>query len=105
MESSKTEHRAVIMFVTKDAAQYSTFAKWSAEIKRGCSSLDDDPRLGRPVEAITDDMVARLQGLIMSDPRIKVDEISSECGISHGSDCTLIHEHLHMTKVYAKWGP
>lgn len=123
METSKTEFRAVIKFLTKEgvnateihkrmtnvygkeAPQYSTVAKWSAEFKRGRSSLDDDPRSGRPSEAITEDTIARIQGLIMSDRRIKVDEIASECGISHGSVCTVIHEHLHMSKVSARWVP
>ena len=33
--------------------KYSTVAKWSAEFKRGRDSLEDDPRPGRPADAIS----------------------------------------------------
>ncbi|XP_071086511.1 histone-lysine N-methyltransferase SETMAR-like [Haliotis cracherodii] len=123
MDSPKTEYRAVIKFLTKegvnartihermvnvyseDAPQYSTVAKWAAEFKRGRTSLEDDPRSGRPADVITDEIVAKVQNIIMTDRRIKVDEIASECGISHASVCNIIHERLHRSKVSARWVP
>ena len=123
MEIEKTEYRAVIKFLTKEgsnakeihnrmtvvygdkAPQYSTIAKWAAEYKRGRSSLEDDPRSGRPADVITEDKIARVQTLILSDRRIKLDEIATECNISHGSVSTIIHERLHMSKVSARWVP
>lgn len=36
--------------------------------------------------------------------RIKIDEISTEVGISHGS-VTIIHEYLGKSKVSARWVP
>ena len=41
----------------------------------------------------------------MNDRRIKIDDIASECKISHGSVATIIHEHLGMSKVSARWVP
>ena len=37
--------------------------------------------------------------------RIKVAELASECGISNGSVYTIIHEHLGISKVFARWVP
>jgi transposase len=33
--------------------RFSTIKKWAAEFKRGCTSLENDPREGRPKSATT----------------------------------------------------
>ena len=43
--------------------------------------------------------------LVLNNCRIKVAELASECGISNGSVYTIIHEHLGMSKVSARWVP
>lgn len=123
MENLNLDFRAVIKFLTTDGAnardiyrsmadvyddnspQYFTVAKWSAEFKRGRSSLEDTPQTGRPADAVTKDMINRVETLIMNDRRIKVDELARECDISHGSVCTIIHEHVGKSKVSARWVP
>ena len=123
MESQNIEFRAVIKFLTKEGAnakeihrrmadvygdsspKYSTVAKWSAEFKRGRDSLEDDPRPGRPADVISQEMIDRVERLVLNDRRIKVAELASECGISNGSVYTIIHEHLGMSKVSARWVP
>ena len=117
MANQNTELRAVIKFLTKEGAnakeihrrmadvygdsspQYLTVAKWSSEFKRGRSSLEDDPRM------INQEMIDRVERLVLNDRRIKLDELAEECGISHGSVSTIIHEHLDMSKVSARWVP
>ena len=42
---------------------------------------------------------------VLNNRRIKVAELASECGISNGSVYTIIHEHLGMSKVSARWVP
>ena len=111
MESQNIEFRAVIKFLTKEDAKakeihrrmadvygdsspkYSTVAKWSAEFKRGRDSLENDPRPGRPADVISQEMVDRVERLVLNNRRIKVVELASECGISNGSIYTIIHEH------------
>ena len=123
MESQNIEFRAVIKFLTKEGAKakeihwrmadvygdsspkYSTVAKWSAEFKRERDSLEDDPRPGRPADVISQEMIDRVERLVLSNRRIKVAELASECGISNGSVYTIIHEHLGMSKVSARWVP
>ena len=123
MESQKNEFRAVIKFLTKEGSKakeihrrmadvcgdsspkYSTVAKWSAELKRGQDSLEDDPRPGRPADVISHEMIDRVERLVLNNRRIKVAELASECCISNGSIYTIIHEHLGMSKVSARWVP
>ena len=122
MESQNIEFRAVIKFLTKEGAKakeihwrmadvygdsspkYSTVAKWSAEFKRGRDSLEDDPRPGHPADVISQEMIDRVERLVLNNRRIKVAELASECGISNGSVYTIINEHLGMSKVSARWG-
>ena len=103
MENQNIEFRAVIKFLTKEGAKakeirrrmadvygdsnpkYSTVAKWSAEVKRGRESLEDDPRPGRPADVISQEMTDRVERLVLNNRRIKVAELASECGISNGS--------------------
>ena len=99
--------RAVIKFLTKEGAKskeihrrmadvygdsspkYSTVAKWSAEFKHGRDSLEDDPRPGRPADVISQEMIDRVERLVLKNRRIKVAELASECGISNGSVYTI----------------
>ena len=116
MESQNIEFRAVIKFLTKEGAKaneihqrmadvygdsspkFSTVAKWSAEFKRGRDSLDD-LRPGHPADVISQEMIDHVERLVLNNRRIKVAKLASECGISNGSVCTIIHEHLGMSKV------
>ena len=123
MESQNIEFRAVIKFLTKEGAKakeihpcmadvygdsspnYSTVAKLSAEFKRGRDSLEDDPRPGHPADVISQEVIDRVERLVLNNRRIKVAKLASECGISNGSVYTIIHEHLGMSKVSARWVP
>ena len=50
-------------------------------------------------------MIDRVERLVLNNRQIKVAELASECGISNGSVHTIIHEHLGMSKVSARWVP
>ena len=68
-------------------------------------SLEDDPRPGRPADVISQEMINCVERLVLNNRRIKVAKLASECGISNGSVYTVIHEHLGMSKVSARWVP
>ena len=118
MESQNIEFRAVIKFLTKEGAKAKEIHRRMADVygdsspkystvafKRGRDSLEDDTRPGRPADVISQKVINRVERLVLNNRRIKVAELASECGISNGSVCTIIHEHLGMSKVSARWVP
>ena len=126
MENSqelKFEHRAVIKFLTLEgskpaeiqsrmagvyagaAPSYATIKRWAAEFKRGRDSLEDDPRCGRPRTVVTADNIQRIQALVDGDRRMKVRELAADTGLSDPQVIEILHQHLHLSKVSARWIP
>jgi transposase len=88
----KIEYRAVIKFFVKEgltpneihskfmkvygdpSLSFSTIKKWAAEFKCGRTSLEDDPREGRPKSA-TPEIIEQVHDMILDDRRMKVREI------------------------------
>lgn len=120
---NKIEYRAVIKFLTKqgktpklireemlvvygnDCPSKSTICEWSKLFKHGRESLDDDPRQGRPVEVVTEDVVENCKSLILEDARLKKRQLSALLGVSETTVFRILHEYLGMSKVSARWVP
>lgn len=117
------EYRAVIKFLTKESnppveihrrmvavygdlcPSYDTIRRWSAAVRTGHESLQDEHRSGRPSTLITDDVVDAVEDMIEVDKRITVDQIAHELGISHGTVSFIINDQLGMHKQIARWVP
>ena len=52
-----------------------------------------------------EEMCKKVRDLVYSDRRIQVEEIAQALGISHGSVSTILHDHLGMRKLTARWVP
>ena len=78
---------------------------WVGEFKRGRTSLEDEARSGRPLDATDEEMCKKVRDLVYSDRRIQVEEIAQALGISHGSVSTILHDLLGMRKLTARWVP
>jgi len=61
---------------------FSTIKKWAAEFKRGCTSLEDDPREGRPKSAKPPEIIEQVHDMVSDDRLMKVREIAETIGIS-----------------------
>lgn len=123
MENLSLEHRSVIKFLTLEGngpkaiherllAVYGDSSPsryvvkyWSKQFKWGRTSVENDPRPGRPVEATAPEMVTRVEQLVLEDRRLKICQIAEECGISEKSVSRILHEYLGMSKVSARWVP
>ena len=116
--SSKVEYRAVIRYLKQarklaeladvdgsSAPSYTQVKFWVGEFKRGRTSLEDEARSGRPLDATDEEMCKKVRDLVYSDRRIQVEEIAQALGISHGSVSTILHDRLGMRKLTACWVP
>ena len=121
--SSKVEYRAVIGYlylkgktgkeIHRELANvYGSFAPsyaqvkfWIGEFKRGRTSLEDEARSGRLMDATDEEMRKKVRDLVYSDRQIQVEEIAQALGISHGSVSTILHDRLDMRKLTAHWVP
>lgn len=123
MSNQKNEHRAVIKFLSREENTPTQIRErmlkvfpdscpsgfvikfWAKQFKHGRESLEDDLRSGRPISAVTADNVEKVKKIILADRRIKQWEIARDVGISKERVHKIIHEHLGMSKVSARWVP
>ena len=117
--SSKVEYRAVIRYLYlkaksgqeihceltnvygSSAPSYAQVKFWVGEFKCSRTSLEDETMSGRPSDATDEEMCNKVQDLVYSDRRIKVEEIANALHISHGSVSTTLHDRL----ATSKWQP
>lgn len=94
---NKIEYHAMIKFLTKEgktqrtvvyndtAPSYSTVTRWRKEFCHSLESLEDDPCAGRNSKAASEDTADCVEAMIIENQQVKVEEISLEIEISHGS--------------------
>nr|CAI5839155.1 unnamed protein product [Callosobruchus analis] len=79
--------------------------EWSKRFRMGQEFLEDDERPGRPVEVITEDKVALVDVLVLSNRCLKVKEIAEMANLSDTTVRRILHDRLSMQKVSAGWVP
>jgi DNA-binding Xre family transcriptional regulator len=84
---------------------FSTIKKWASKFKRGCTSLEDDPREGRPKSATTPEIIEQVHDMVLDDRRMKVREIAETIGISKERVRYILHEELDVKRLCTKWVP
>ena len=80
-----------------------TQIKWCKRFTNGRTSVDSDPRSGRPWSTITPENIERLRLVIKEDRRLTVRELESGLGIPKTCVSTILTENLGMTRVCAKF--
>ena len=81
-----------------------TYERWK-RFKEGRTSVDDDPRSGRPSTSKTDDNVAKVREVIRSNRRLTVREVAEEVSISKTVCHEILNENLGMHRIAAKFVP
>jgi histone-lysine N-methyltransferase SETMAR len=88
---------------TKDMKKATVF-KWFKRFKDGRSNISDDARSGRP-SVITPTLVASVKTFIEEDRRRSIRDVVDGTGIAFGTVWNILHEHLHMKRICARWVP
>lgn len=63
----------------------------------------DAERSGRPFEVTTQKIIDKIHVMVMDDRRVKVRDIASAVGISEKRVHNILHTHLNMKKLAARW--
>lgn len=119
----KIEYRAVIKFLAKQNKSVKTILeemssvyqdscpgktmiyKWHSLFKQGRDSIEDDPRPGRPIEVATTEIVEKVEKIVVEDARLKKKQLAEIVGVSETTIFKILHDHLGMSKVCARWVP
>ena len=83
---------------------YTTVAEWVHRFKQG-RTLQDDPRIGRPVTEATDQNIEVIRTLIDENPHISIRYMVFETGLSYGNINRIIHDELKLKKLCTRWVP
>jgi histone-lysine N-methyltransferase SETMAR len=102
---AKTAHERLENVYEEDSPSYSTVSRWANETGRGRTSLQDEPRAGRPRVATGEENVERVRELVEADGRMKAHEIAHEVGIAKTQVLQILHTHLGLSKLSARWVP
>ncbi|CAH2010681.1 unnamed protein product [Acanthoscelides obtectus] len=89
----------------KEAPHQSTISRWYEEFKRGRVSLSDDPRVGAPKPAVTQENVDAVRKLIIEERHVTYRESEASLKISKTSIQKIVHEQLGIRKLFSRWIP
>ena len=87
------------------AFKYATVCKWVRRFNDGRESIENDPRVGRPVSVLTEQNVAIVKTLIKEDAPYTVQEIEELSGIHSSSFLKILRERLRLHKICALGAP
>ena len=78
---------------------------WVRRFYDGRVSIENDPRVGRPVSVLTEKNVATVKTLIEDAAHYNVQEIEELSGIHSSSVLKILRERLGLRKICARWVP
>ena len=87
------------------ALKYTRVFKWVRRFNDGWESIENDPRVGGPVSALTEKNVATVKTLIEEDARYTMQDIQELSGIHSSSVLKILRERLGLRKICAHWVP
>ena len=90
---------AAFTFEEQGVMDVKNVRSWVRQFKEGRTSCENKST------SRSEDMIARVEQMVMEDRRLTVKHIAANAGISVGSVNTTLHDDLKMQKVSARWVP
>ena len=78
----------------EDAVGLTQVFDWFRRFKEGRTSVESDPRSGRPSTSRNEEMIAKVRNVVRNNTRLTVREIADDCGISVGSCNAILTDDL-----------
>jgi len=78
---------------------------WFRLFKEGRTSVENDPRSGRPSTSRNEQMIAKVRTIVRNNRRLTVREIAGDCGNSVCSCDAILTDDLCMKRVCVKFVP
>ena len=98
-------HADLLKVYEKGALKYATVCKWVRCFNDGRESIENDPRVGRPVSVLTEKNIAAVKTLIEEDTHYTMQEIEELSGIHSSSVLKILRERLGLRKICTRWEP
>ena len=92
-------------YYSGSAPSFGMVQKWFTEFRFGRTSTETIPSPGRPNEITTPNIINKIHDMVLDDKKLKVREIAETTSISTERVHNILHEHLHMKKLCARWVP
>jgi hypothetical protein len=82
-----------------------TVERWCKRFREGEDDLDDEARPGRPATETYSENIEQVRLIVDDDPRVTIEEIQEQTGLSYGTTQRIITDHLQLSKVTARYIP
>ena len=83
-KTATEKHKLFQQAYGEDAMGRAQVFDWFCRFKGGRTSVESDPRSGRPSTSRNEEMIAKLRTIFPNNSRLTVREIADGCGISVG---------------------
>jgi len=100
---AKETHEMLKLVYGDPAVTMKTVYNWFERFRKGCESVEDEERLGRPSTSKTQENVERVIEMIRSNRRLTIREIAEDLNISYVSVQNILTTVLNMRRVRAKF--
>ena len=89
----------------KDCLSRTQCHEWYQRFKSGRTSIEDDPKSGRPSTSMGEDHIEKVHAVIRPNRRSTIREVAEVVGISKSSYHLILTDKLQMHRVTAKFVP
>ena len=92
-------------YYSDSAPSYGMVQKWFTKFRCGRTSTETIPSPGRPNKITAPEMINIIHNIVLNDPKVKLREIAKILSISTERVDNILHTHLWIRKLCARWVP
>ena len=102
---AKDIHKEMLPMYNEHCLSHQAVHNWVQKFSEGRTSIEDEHRVGRPVEIITSTTLQGVKDINWTYRRVTIDSVATAFGCSHGQAYNMTHEQLGFHKMCSRWVP